>query len=106
MYRLFMTGLLLVVNKSAELRILWCVYISIFQLVIVTYLRPYINRSHNVVAAVGQFIATLTIIFVLNTIANFAAKPLGGFYFAQIWSLLWLFSFSSYTSGRMPWLMR
>ena len=71
-YRLLMTGLLIVLFRHRELRIVACVYIATFQQAIVAYLGPYVNASHNKVTSVGQFIVTLTVTaaYVLETIRS------------------------------------
>ena len=83
MYRLLMTGLLLVILERLHLRLVACVLFSLVQHVIVSYFCPYVNRSHNNVAAVGQSIVTLTITaaYVLDTINNRsrAAKRVSAF---------------------------
>ena len=78
-YRLLMTGLLIVLFRHRELRIVACVYIATFQQAIVAYLGPYVNASHNKVTSVGQFIVTLTVTaaYVLETIRSEQRDAIG-----------------------------
>ena len=89
-YRLLMTGLLLVLFKSTEFRIIACVYISTFQQVVVTYFRPYVNQSHNRVAIAGQFIVTLTITcaYILDTIKGSRREAVGYMLFVANLSII------------------
>ncbi|MEC7287889.1 MAG: hypothetical protein VXU42_04285, partial [Verrucomicrobiota bacterium] len=61
LYRLLMTGLLLVLFHKPKFRMIACVYVSIFQQVLVTIMQPYVNSSHNKIAIAAQFITTLTV---------------------------------------------
>ena len=85
MYRLFMTGLLLVLFKSVELRLVACVYISTFQQMLVSYLRPYCNASHNKIAVGGQLIVTLTIMsaYILDWATGHQRIIIGYFLFSS-----------------------
>ena len=89
-YRLLMTGLLLVLFKSTEFRIIACVYISTFQLVIVAFFRPYVNQSHNRIATTGQFIVTLTITsaYILGTIQGSRREAVGYLLFVANLSII------------------
>jgi hypothetical protein len=89
-YRLLMTGLLLVLFRGTELRIIACVYISTFQQVVVTYFRPYLNQSHNKIATAGQFIVTLTITsaYILDTIKGNQRDAVGYMLFVANLSII------------------
>ena len=74
-----MTGLLLVLFRKPEFRMIACVYVSIIQQVLVTIMKPYVNSSHNKIAIAAQFITTLTVTsaYVLDTLTGRRREAVG-----------------------------